>query len=157
MKRRKAQAPNAAETAIRGPVVKRLEQMFDDTATQNNRQQFQIITVAPCGRIGWYSARLLSGEVIVASSRQPFFDAARRLIECSFDPSSILEMWHSGANSFALRAKLGDAARLTVEEAAHGPTFRSFRTTLPSAVAGPLVRQTGPTAPTPGPPDVRKI
>jgi hypothetical protein len=81
----------------------------------------------------------LDGQVIVASSRQPFVDGARRLIDLGHDPKSRLEMWHAGAADFSLRAPLGVAAKLMVEESAHGPIFRRHRIATASAVAPPLV------------------
>jgi hypothetical protein len=72
-------------------------------------------------------------------SRQPFVDSARRLIEIGHDPNSTIEMRHLGASQFALRAPLGVAAALAVEEAAHGPTFRRYRMASLSAVEAPGV------------------
>ena len=54
--------------------------------------------------------------MLVASSRQPFLDAARILITADHDPNSWLEGWRAGATAFALRARLGIAAGLTVDE-----------------------------------------
>jgi hypothetical protein len=68
---------------------------------------------------GRFQARLAStDEVLVDSSRQPFVDAARALIERGYDPTSILEMKHEGSDIVALRGPLLKAARLSVEEGA---------------------------------------
>ena len=67
-------------------------------------------------RRGRSSASLPDGTVLVGSSRQPFLDAARVLIAAGYDPDSWLEGWRPGATAFALRARLGIAAGLTVDE-----------------------------------------
>jgi hypothetical protein len=90
-----------------------------------------MITVTPTARRpGHYDARLEDGCVIVKASRQPFLDAARALINRGADPSTILEMWHDGAAHHALRAQLGHAAKLAVEERNIGgkpPRFVPYR------------------------------
>ena len=65
---------------------------------------------------GVFGASLSDGTELVASSRQPFLDAARVLIASGYDPDSWLEGWRPGAAAFALRGKLGIAAGLTVDE-----------------------------------------
>jgi hypothetical protein len=49
--------------------------------------------------------------------------AARVLVEKGYDPNVLLVMKHSGSDIVALRARLGKAAKLTVEEGPHGPRF----------------------------------
>jgi hypothetical protein len=75
----------------------------------------QLIVVEPVDRHGRFAARL-DGRVLVNSSRTPFLDAARRLIAEGADPSGIIIMRHRGSDVDALRARLGVAAGLTVEE-----------------------------------------
>jgi hypothetical protein len=48
--------------------------------------------------------------------RQPFLGAARVLITAGYPPAAWIEGWHPGAAQFALRARLGIAARLSVDE-----------------------------------------
>ncbi len=67
-------------------------------------------------RRGRSSASLPDGTVLVGSSRQPFLDAARVLITARHEPDCWLEGWRTGATAFALRARLGAAAGLTVDE-----------------------------------------
>jgi hypothetical protein len=74
------------------------------------------IILAPVNRRGRSSALLPDGTVLVVSSRQPFLDAARMLIAAGYDPDSWLEGWRPGATAFALRARLGIASGLTVDE-----------------------------------------
>ena len=67
-------------------------------------------------RHGHSSASLLNGIVLIARSRQPFVAGARILIAAGYDPDSWLEGWRPGAVAFALRARLGIASGLTVDE-----------------------------------------
>ena len=58
----------------------------------------------------------------IATSRTPFYAAARKLIEQGQDPDALLVMRHDGKDVDCLRQRLGDAARLTVSETAkQGP------------------------------------
>ena len=82
----------------------------------------------------------------------PLLESARVLISEGYDPETIIEMWHAGASEFAIRAKLGVAAKLKVEESAHGPAFRSFRGASRSAVDAPPIRQNERAATTPADP-----
>jgi hypothetical protein len=89
---------------------------------------------------GRFQARLEStDELLVGSSRQPFVDAARVLVGKGYNPASTLEMRHAGSDTVALRAPLGKAAKLTVEEGPHGPRFVSFRTNPKTRVAAPPI------------------
>jgi len=74
------------------------------------------IILESVNRRGRSSASLPDGTVLVGSSRQPFLDAARVLIAAGYDSDSWLEGWRPGATAFALRARLGIAAGLTVDE-----------------------------------------
>jgi hypothetical protein len=64
----------------------------------------------------------------VAATKQPLFDAARILLGQGADPSVLLVLRHSDSHADALKARIGTAAKLTVEESNFGPVFRSFRT-----------------------------
>jgi hypothetical protein len=79
-----------------------------------------IITPSRCGRYhAWLDGRLL------AHSRQPFLDAARAPIALGCDPSATLLLRHVGSETAALRATVGGAARLTVDEDPR-PRFRRW-------------------------------
>lgn len=54
--------------------------------------------------------------VLICTSRTPFFTAARQLITDGHDPTTIAVMRHAGSDFEAMRAPLGIAAKLTVEE-----------------------------------------
>jgi hypothetical protein len=94
---------------------------------------------------GRSSASLLDGTVLVGSSRQPFLDAARVLIAAGYDPDCWLEGWRPGATAFALRARLGIAAGLTVDETR--TVFAPWKPFSLSAVA-PSIRRSEEAAPT---------
>jgi hypothetical protein len=75
-----------------------------------------VIIVSPASS-GRFCARLAEGdELLVASSRQPFVDAARVLIEKGHDADAALVMKHAGTDTVALRSRIGTAAGLTVDE-----------------------------------------
>jgi hypothetical protein len=91
-----------------------------------------------------------TGELLVASSRQPFVDSARVLVEKGCDPTVMLVMMHAGSTVVALRARLGKAARLSVEEGVNGPRFVPFRKDLkPYVGAPPIPSDTSPASPPP--------
>jgi hypothetical protein len=66
------------------------------------------------GRRGYFDASLADGRVIVRASRQPFLDAARRLLDLGHDPADLLI-------DGGLTAQIGAAAKLTVREDRNGP------------------------------------
>src|SRR5258708_15707878 len=78
------------------------------------------IIVAPIASSpGRFMAKLASdGDVLVTSSRTPFLDAARRLLELGYSADAGLVMRHAGSVVDSLRATVGTAARLTVKEKA---------------------------------------
>jgi hypothetical protein len=95
---------------------------------------------------GRFQATLGStGALLVSSSRQPFVDAARVLIEKGYDPTVMLMMKHAGSDVIALGARLGKAARLSVEEGVNGPRFVPFRMGPKPCVDAPPV----PSGPSP--------
>ena len=61
------------------------------------------------------------------------------LVEKDYDPNALLVMKHLGSDTVALRALLGKAAKLTVEEGPHGPRFVGSRTDPKTRVAAPPV------------------
>jgi hypothetical protein len=75
-----------------------------------------IVLLKAGGRPGQSCASLPEGTILVRSSRQPFLDAARALLDAGYPATTWIEGWRSGATTFALRAQLGVAAGLTVDE-----------------------------------------
>jgi hypothetical protein len=58
----------------------------------------------------------IDGRAFLCTSRQPFLEAARALIAMGFRPDVVLVMRHAGSRVVALRASIGVAARLTIDE-----------------------------------------
>jgi hypothetical protein len=83
-------------------------------------------------RRGRSRASLPDGTVLVGSSRQPFLGAARVLMAMGYSPDCWLEGWRPGATAFALIARLGVAAGLTVDETR--TVFEPWKPFSPSAV-----------------------
>lgn len=109
-------------------------------------------TAGPRGRRGYFDASLGDGRVIVRASRQPFLDAARRLLDLGYDPASVL-------STGGLTAQIGVAAKLRVKEDRNGPRFVPYAPisrrvkALASAKAkrGARVATVKPNEPSPGP------
>jgi hypothetical protein len=98
-----------------------------------------VLVVEPIGHGGRFRARL-DGRLIVASSRQPFLDAARVLIVEGCDPASRLAMRHTGSATDALIAKVGAAARLAVDESGGPPKFVPWKAS-PYQAGSPQIAQ----------------
>jgi hypothetical protein len=98
-----------------------------------------ILVAAAPNRPGYYTAQLPDGRVLTCS-RMPFCDGARALLGTGIDPAATLVMMHAGSLTESLRGPIGAAARLTVEESAHGPVFRTYRKPSRSAVEAPSIR-----------------
>jgi hypothetical protein len=80
----------------------------------DHQDQSLVIVVDPFGHRGWFRAQL-DGRVLVASSRTPFFDAARVLLAEGVEPAIQIVMRHVGSATDALTGTVGGAAKLTVE------------------------------------------
>jgi hypothetical protein len=103
-----------------------------------------LITAAKPGR---FDAKLVGGGdvFLVESTRTPFLDSARALLAGGLAaPSDVLIMRHDGSEHDALRAAVGVAAKLTVNE--DGPRFVRH---APERLAG---LRKGPQTPKPSPP-----
>jgi hypothetical protein len=87
---------------------------------------------------GQFEARL-DGKLICIS-RQPLLDSARVLTAEGVDPATTIRMRHDGATHDAMRATVGPAAKLTVEENERvGPRFARWKPFPRSAAARPCV------------------
>ena len=83
------------------------------------------LIIEPVNSYGVYRASLEHGidgleTVVVVSSREPLLAGARALLKSGAAPDSVITTRHRGANSWALRSTVGQAARLTVRERASG-------------------------------------
>lgn len=94
------------------------------------------IIVTPAARCPWrYEARLDGHDRLLCVSRTPFFTAARKLLAEGHDRGLVLVMRHVGSDTESLRATLGAAATLTVEETPYGPKVRRWKPISTLAVA----------------------
>jgi len=86
-----------------------------------------IVDIEPTpGRPGRWNADC--GAHHLHAVRTPLLSMARKLLEAGIDPETELRLTHRGAATVAMRAKLGDAAKLTVVEDDRGPPrFGKFR------------------------------
>jgi hypothetical protein len=131
--------PEAAE-AVEELARDRFEEQGSVPRREDSLASPLVIVVSSTKSAGHFQARLQhSNEVLVKNSRQPFLDGARLLVERGYDPSALLVMKHLGSDIVALRAPLGKASKLTVEEGPHGPRFVGFRTDLKTRVAAPPI------------------
>jgi hypothetical protein len=103
---------------------------------------FITIIVVPVPQApGRFSAKLAgTHELLATSSRAPFLDAARRLLELGHSADAVLVMKHAGSDIACLRAAVGKAAALTVKEKAGGsrPRFAPWVPYGPSPVSPPV-------------------
>ena len=83
------------------------------------------IIVSPTGSAGMFTA-LVNGKVIVTASREPLCATARVLLAEGIETSISIAMKHAGSSTIALRAKIGTAAKLTVDEH-HGTVFARWK------------------------------
>jgi len=112
----------------------------------------RILTVLPC-RPRWHDDHNWPGRFdasrgdrcLVERSRTPFCDGARALLAQGLaDPGDQLVMRHSGSETDALVARVGTAAKLTVDENSprlrhYNPTWAThFKAANPAAVEPPM-------------------
>jgi hypothetical protein len=89
-----------------------------DNISTTTTNTARIIVTPNAKRPGLYDACLDYGGVLIIASRQPFLDAARRLLDLGYDPTIVLVMEHG-----CLTAQIGAAAKLRVKEDRRGPRF----------------------------------
>jgi hypothetical protein len=128
--------------AVTNPAVDPLSKLSAASATIT-------ITPAPSG-IGRFEARLDGNDRILCVSRTPLFDAARALVAAGYEPNLMLSLRHAGSATDSLRAKLGAAASLTVEETDFGPKLRQWKP-FPTLAVKPRIAFDDLTAITPAP------
>jgi hypothetical protein len=68
------------------------------------------------------------GKVIIRKTTTPLCSAARALMAQGVDPNTMLEKVRRGSDRVDMRARVGDAAKLTVREPADGdaPFFTKY-------------------------------
>jgi hypothetical protein len=68
-----------------------------------------------------------TGGEVICRSKTPLFSAARALLRRGVDPNTELRMVRFGSDMTVMRARLGDAAELTViENDKAGPRFGKY-------------------------------
>jgi hypothetical protein len=104
------------------------------------------IIVTPILRLpGRFATKLASnGDVLVKSSRTPFLDSARRLLERGYPADATLIMKHENSLTESLRATIGSAAALIVKETDYGPAFRRYDGPLCLSAAPPTAPDASP-------------
>ena len=106
-----------------------------------------VLSPAPTGT-GRFEARSDRDDRVLCVSRTPFFAAARKLVALGNDPDATLVMRHAGSETDSLRAELGIAAALTVEETNYGPKLRRWKP-IPALAVEPRIASEDLTAITP--------
>jgi hypothetical protein len=130
----KARVPAAAKTADRNHLTESWKN--SDDKAPSPLIQLMIVVSPATGRPGAFAARLEGESTVLVVSRAPFLASAWKLIAAGYPPDAVFMMRRGGAEGFDLKARLGKAAKLTIEESAHGPVFRTVRYGPPSAVSG---------------------
>ena len=95
--------------------------------TRHKGREITIVVTPTARRNGRYEARIGEKGPRLCVSRKPFLDAARILMTSGFDPSTTLVMHHAGSETESLRATIGAAAALTVEDTTYGPRLRPWK------------------------------
>ena len=120
-----------------------------------HKQSSIVITVTlDATRAGYYEARA-DGRLLCKSSRQPFLDSARALIDRRYAATAVIVMKHVGSDIESLRATIETAARLTVAEGDRGaPRFRRWKAP-PLREGSPFIAPRPVAVPLKGPPPRR--
>ncbi len=110
-----------------------------DEATSTKSIFVIVLPVRPSlgGSKGCYEAHL-QGR-LVARSRTPFLDAARKLLAEGFSPNTVIAMRRAGSDTDCMTATLGAAAKLTVVE--HNDTRFTKWKPVPRSAVSPLMRR----------------
>jgi hypothetical protein len=88
------------------------------------------ILLVPHG-IGRFVATL-NGMTIIKPTRQPFFNAARALLQLGYDPTLRLCARHQGATIIAMSSTIGEAAKWAIEERDRSGLRKVLWTAYPS-------------------------
>lgn len=69
-------------------------------------------------------------------SRQPLLDACRQLVALGVPDDAPIALYHSDAKAapWSIRTKVGEGAKLTVEETRNGPKLKRYRPPAESAL-----------------------
>ena len=98
-----------------------------------------IVLASPAPRgAARFEARLDNSNRVLCVSRMPFFDAARQLVADGYDPNVPLILRHAGSDMDCLKARLGTAASMSVEETVYGPKLRRWKP-IPALAVTPRI------------------
>ena len=109
-----------------------LQNRSDKCATQNQRKlvtspsETIVIVVTPASKPSLYEVRLDGQNRVLCVSRQPFLNAARKLLALGYWPSDRLVMLDARTRLERLSGLIGKAAKLTVDEH-NGPVFAKWK------------------------------
>jgi hypothetical protein len=90
-----------------------------------------------CSNRGQLFDGTFDGEIVIRRSPQPLLDIARALLAAGIDPATPIAMRHAGAETDALTATIGAAAKLTVSESNGRPELRKWKPSPYSSVSPP--------------------
>jgi hypothetical protein len=77
----------------------------------------EIVVQPTMSRTGRYRVCFEGGaDILLISTRVPFFASARELLRRGHDPKEMLRMRHRGSPVIAMQGPLGEAAKWTVRE-----------------------------------------
>jgi hypothetical protein len=105
-------------------------------APKRSAAQPVIIITIVGRRRGLYESYLGTCQ-LAAGTRQPFLDGCRALLAMGFHPGATALMKRLGSDAVSLRATIGAAAKLTVDET-NGTRFARWKPFQRSAVAPPM-------------------
>src|SRR5262245_4492367 len=99
-----------------------------------------VLTIKPAKTPEHFVIRV--GDVILSrSTRCPFLDGCRRLLQLGHAPGAVAVMRHEGNDIDALRSTIGAAARLTVsEEGNRPPRFKRWKPRNLGEVSAPIAQ-----------------
>jgi hypothetical protein len=89
-----------------------------DSSMGNTHIMIHNVVFTPAGP-GKYRAPLGS-MAITKPTRQPFYDAARALIELGYAPETVIVARHAGSDTVAMRGTIGELAQWTIKERDRG-------------------------------------
>jgi hypothetical protein len=69
----------------------------------------------------------LDGHLLLGGTRTPLLSGARKLLKRGAAEDDVVELWHEGGGSWALRARVGRAASLIVTEGVRGTRFELWK------------------------------
>jgi hypothetical protein len=93
--------------------------------TDSAPSQTIILVIKPAGRAGRFLGHV--GDELIVTSRQPFLDGARALLDRGYDPTTPYNIRHATSDVLSfVTTTIGHAAGLSVVDAAQGTRFRKF-------------------------------